>query len=242
MRETGRSSFWIALCAAQFCFAGICASGFASPREAKVNREEGEFKILVGDKEIGGEKYTIVDTADSSSSSSVLEFRNPEQLHQKMHFESKLTMDGHYLPRSYELLSDIDGKKGSIIGTFPPNEALFEYSTGDAPRKTGLLTGNKYTILDTNIFHHFIFLARLYDFSGEKTQKFEVVIPQEDDSGVLKITRLAKETITVKGKRIGAHQLQIDSGTLVIQIWVDDKHILHKIAVKDRGLEIIRRP
>lgn len=242
MEDAGSGWIWIALCVAQISCAGLSVSVFAWPQEAKVNREEGEFKILVGDKEIGGEKYTIVDTADSSSSSSVLEFRNPEQLHQKMRFESKLTMDGHYLPRSYELESDIDGKKGSIIGTFPPNEALFEYRTGDAPRKTGLLTGDKFTILDTNIFHHFIFLARLYDFSGEKTQKFEVVIPQEDDSGVLKITRLAKDTITVKGKRIGAHQLQIDSGTLVIQIWVDDKHILHKIAVKDKGLEILRTP
>jgi hypothetical protein len=214
----------------------------ATAWQAKANREEGEFKIFVGGKEIGSEKFVIVSSQDSSSSSSILEFRNPDQQRQRMHFESKLEMNGQYTPRSYELKSDVDGKKGVIAGTFPPNEAIFEYRSGEASKKEGLLVGDKFTILDTNLFHQFIFLARLYDFGGDKTQKFQVVIPQESDSGLLKITRLNKETIRVRNKKVQAHQLQIDSGAIVIMIWIDDKHVLYKIAVSEKNLEVVRSP
>ena len=210
--------------------------------DAKVNREEGEFRIYVAQKEIGTEKFEIVRSEDSSSSSSVLEFRDPEHTRQKMHFESRLEMNGRYIPRSYELKTDIDGKKASILGTFPPNEALFEYRAGDAPRKTGFLVGDSFTLLDSNIYHHFIFLARLFDLGGDKMQKFQVVIPQEGESGILKISRLSKETIAIKNRRVDANQLQVDSGSLIILLWVDDRHLLYKIAVKQKGLEVIRDP
>jgi len=215
----------------------------ATAREAKPGREEGEFRILVAGKEIGTEKYVIVSSPESASSSSSLDFRNPAEIRQKIHFETRLDMGAHYLPRAYELRSDVDGKKGSIIGEFRPNEAFFEYGSAVPPKKSGLLVGSQYTLLDTNIFHHFIFLVRLFDFdSKEKTQKFQVVIPQETDSGILRISELGKEILVVGGRKVGTHQLRADTGSLQIQLWVDDKHVLHRIVVQDRDIEVIRRP
>jgi hypothetical protein len=209
----------------------------------KAGREEGEYRIFIGGKEIGSEKYVIVSSPDSSTSSSTLDFRDPAGGHRKAHFETKLEADMRYVPRSYELKSEVDGQKGSIIGSFPINEAMFEYRGGPAPRKTGLLVGNEYTLLDTNIFHHFVFIARLFNFeSKEKTQKFEVVIPQEADSGFLKVQDLKREVIVVRGKKMEMHRLLADSGQLTMQLWVDDQHVLHKIAVKDKGIEVIRNP
>jgi len=55
------------------------------------------------------------------------------------------------------------------------------------PRRSGLLLGDKFLVLDTNVFHHFVFIARLFDFnSKDKSQSMQVVIPQEMDKGILK--------------------------------------------------------
>jgi hypothetical protein len=231
------------LCAALLVAWACTGPPSTTAREAKPGREEGEFRILVSGKEIGTEKYVIVSSAESASSASSLDFRNPAEGSQKVHFETKLDMGAGYLPRAYELKSDVDGKKGSIIGEFKPNEAFFEYASEAPPKKSGLLVGNQYTLLDTNVFHHFIFLARLFDLgSGEKTQKFQVVIPQETDSGTLRISEEGRATLVVEGKKVATHHLRADTGSLQLELWVDDKHVLHRIVVQDRNIEVVRRP
>jgi hypothetical protein len=156
--------------------------------------------------------------------------------------ETRLEMNARFVPTSYQLKSDVDGKKGTIVGEFSPNQAIFQYvnPTGP-PRREGVLVGKEYTLLDSNIFHHFVFLARLFDFDAkEAVQKFEVVIPQETDSGVLRIRQAGRESIQVHGKKVDARKLQIDSGAMVMLLWVDNQHVLYRIAVPGKQLEVVR--
>jgi hypothetical protein len=210
--------------------------------DQSVNREEGEFRIRLMEEEIGREKFVVAISGDSASSSSVLDFRNPSDTRQNVRMETTLQMNARFTPVSYQLKSDVGGKKGAITGVFSPNQAIFEYSGAGSPRKSGLLVGNDYTVLDSNIFHHFIFLARLYRIDGkEKVQKFEVVIPQETDSGVLKITELGRTMIQTAGKKkTETRHLQLDSGVLQIHMWIDNRHTVHRIAVPSRGIEVTR--
>ena len=53
-------------------------------KEPKVEREEGEFRIVFGGKEIGSERFVIAGSDESASSSSLLEFLNPSDQHQKV--------------------------------------------------------------------------------------------------------------------------------------------------------------
>jgi hypothetical protein len=206
-----------------------------------VGREEGEFKIYVSGKEIGTEKFVIVTSADSASSTSFVQFRNPGDRHQKVQFETQLNMDGHYVPRSYELKSDVEGLKGTIVGSFGPNQVIFRYTGGPSPRQSGLVVGDKFTILDTNILHHFIFLVRLFEFDhGEKPQQFEVAIPQEPDEGFLRVTELKRENITVHGKKVDAHHLRADSGAMVVDLWADSQRILYRISVPSKAIDVVR--
>ncbi len=215
--------------------------GTAGGGDKKPVREEGEFRIHASGKEIGNEKYVLISSEDSASSSSIVSFRNPGDGHQKIQLDTKLEMNARYVPRSYQLKSDVEGQKGTINGIFSPQQAMFEYIGGKNPRKGGLLVGEQYTVLDTNVFHHFIFLARLFRYgSKEKDQRFEVVIPQEQDSGVLRITELGKETLAVRGKKIGARHLRVDSGAVEIHLWVDEQKILQRITVPDRQIEVVR--
>ena len=237
MKMRGRGRLCVALTLVIY---PLLTTVVALAADKKVSRLQGEYRIYVSGKEIGVEKYLLATSGDSVMSSSILDFRNPDEASQKVSLETKLEMDGKYVPRSYELKSNVNGQKGNIRGSFSPNQAIFEYSGNGASIRNGLLVGDRYTILDTNIFHHFIFLSRLFNYdSGEKTQTFEVLIPQEKDTGTLKIRALAKETIVVQGKKFSVSHLVVDTGAIRIQLWVDGEHVPRKIAVPDKGIEVL---
>jgi hypothetical protein len=97
-------------------------------------------------------------------------------------------------------------------------------------------------VLDTNIFHHFAFLARLFSFDNKgKPQQFEVIIPQEQESGFVTVSEVGKETLNVGGKKKDTRILQVDSGSLQIRLWIDSQYFLEKISVPGRGIEVIRQ-
>jgi hypothetical protein len=208
--------------------------------DGKSSREDGQFDILVNGKEIGREKFSIVSSAEGTSSNSTLDFSNPDNRHQSVRLETHLDMDWQYLPQAYKLQTNVDGQKGTIVGSFIPKEATFEYKGIGAPRKRGLLVGDHYIVLDTNVFHHFIFVARLFDFSAGKSQSVEAVIPQELDGGTLKVSETGIDIITVRGKKRNLHHLKVDTGLFLIDLWVDDQRILYKIALPAKMIEVVR--
>ncbi len=238
MNMRGRLKFHVACLASSFL---ALAAGAVAGGDQKASRQEGEYRIYASGQEIGNEKYEITTTADSVTSHSTLEFRNPGDGPKKVLIETRLEADAAYVPRNYELKSDVDGQKGSIRGSFAPNQAIFEYSGNGVSVKNGLLVGDRYSVLDTNTFHHFNFLARLFKYgAGDQPQSFEVVIPQEKDTGMLKIRELGKENIQIRGKKVNTTHLLVDSGALQIQLWVDGRHVPVKIAVPDKKIEVIQ--
>jgi hypothetical protein len=218
-----------------FC-RGACAGDQKEPRD------EGVYKIYLHGKEIGSEKFAIATTPAAAHSESAIDFRNPLNTRQRIRITTKLDMHDRFVPQGYELKSEVDGKNGGIRAEFSANQAIFTYSGEGGQRKRGVLVGKEFTALDTNIFHHFIFLARLYDREGPPKQQFEVVIPQEADSGTLTIADLGPDGISFGGKRLETRHLQVDSGSLLIHLWVDDTFRLLKISVPKKDIEVVRVP
>jgi len=212
----------------------------AYSEDRKLQREEAQFDIFVDGKKIGQEKYSIAGSGDAIASHSIVNFRNPGNRRQRVQLETQLSMDARYLPQTYQLRTSVDGQKGTISGTFVPGEATFEYRGTGNPRTRGLLVGDRFIVLDTNVFHHFIFVARLFDFSTDKSQSIEVVIPQELDGGVLKIREIGIERLSAGGKKRDLHHLRVDSDLLQIDLWVDDQQTLYKIALPAKQIEVIR--
>jgi hypothetical protein len=68
-----------------------------------------------------------------------------------------------------------------------------------------------------------------------------VLVPQEADSGILKISELRSAAMEVRGKKREMHILQADSDALQLQLWVDKDGILQRISVPSKGLEVVRR-
>jgi hypothetical protein len=209
--------------------------------DRKLSQEEGRFDIYVAENKIGQEKFSIVRSSDSINSNSTTNFRNPAGQHESAQVEAQLKMDGQYMPQTYQVQTAIGGRKQKQKCTFVPNQATFEFQTDGAPRKSALLVGDRYAVLDTNVFHHFIFIVRLFDFhSGAKAQPVEVVIPQEMDTGILKITDVGTEAVSLQGKNRELRHLKADSGPLKIDLWVDEEQVLYKIALPAKRIEVIR--
>ena len=208
--------------------------------EKKAVRLEGKYHITSSGQEIGVETYVLEISADGVRSTSQLDLRNPGAGPKKVSLGTRLETDARYVPRDYQLESEVDGEKGTIRGSFAPNQVIFEYSVKGVSFRNGLLLGGQYTILDTNVFHHFIFLARLFKYNEGKTpQKFEVLIPQEKDTGTVSVTELNKETMLIKGKKAGVTHLLLDSGSLQIHLWIDGDRIPRKISVPGKGIEVL---
>jgi hypothetical protein len=221
-------------------FAGFSLSNIGADYE-EMAHEQAQFDIYIAGKEIGKEEFLILSSDDSVSTHSTANIRNPADRHQNVRIETELKANGLFQPQDYRLHSTLNGQEGSIVGKFSEGEAMFEFSAGGSPSKRGLLVGDRYIILDTNVFHHFIFVTRLFDFdSSERSQSFEVVVPQELDSGILNVSNIGIEKIQVSGGKMDLHHLKADSGVLLIDLWVDDRGILYKIALPDKQVEVIR--
>ncbi len=105
-----------------------------------------------------------------------------------------------------------------------------------------MLVGNEFTLLDTNIFHQFAFLARLFMAGAKgKPQQFEVVIPQEQDSGFVTVSEVGRETLNIAGKKKDTRVLQVDSGSLQIRLWIDNQNYLEKVSVPGRDIDVLRQ-
>jgi hypothetical protein len=214
---------------------------FAYGGEKKTSRDEAQFDIYVADKKIGEEKFSVESTPDSIRSNSILNFIDPGKGNQKIQIETKLSMNSQYMPRSYEVKTVAAGRDNPMECTFAPGQVNFKYLAGGKINRSGLLVGDRYVILDTNVFHHYIFVTRLFDFSSAaKSQPVEVVVPQEMDKGILKVSKVGVEKVSLRGKSKELNHLRADSGPLMIDLWVDDKHTLYKIAIPAKRIEAIR--
>ena len=151
-------------------------------------------------------------------------------------------MDGSLVPKNYQLRTEVNGQKGIVRGTFADKQATIEYAgVGVPPSKMGLLVGDRFAILDTNVFHHYIFVARLFDFeSKEKVQSIEILIPQELRNGLLLVSDAGMESVSVKGKMRELRHLKINSGSVQVDLWVDAQHVLHKISLPLKRIEVVR--
>ncbi len=231
-----RKSACRALALVLFVLLPTCARG-AGP-----SREVGEFEIRIDGEEIGREKYSIEVRPDGIVSVSTGTLRNSGSEGGRVRVETRLEMDPHYMPRSYRVETSAGDRKGRLEGTFSPGQADFQYLIEGAPRRSGLMLDEYYAVLDANVFHHFAFVGRLFDFDDGEAQALDVVIPQELDNGTVVIRDAGLETTEIGGKEKRLRHLKLDSGQLLIDLWLDEERVLQKIALPQRRIEVVRRP
>ena len=237
IRVPGRIALWGFFCLFLLCMLILCP---VYGSDKALSSDEARLDIYVAGKEIGQEKYAVEVFEDSIHSKSNLNFRDPGRENKRVRIETELIMNRDYIPQSYQLQTDIDGRKVTMAGKFVKGQANFEYRLDGIPRKRGLFVGEHYTLLDTNVFHHFTFIVQRFAMASNKLSSMEVIIPQELSNGILKVIDAGIEETSLRGKKRNLRRLKVDSGALIIDLWVDEHNTLHKIELPVKGIEVVR--
>ncbi|MGH9804457.1 MAG: hypothetical protein ACRD4D_04735, partial [Candidatus Acidiferrales bacterium] len=164
----------------------------AAPATAQA--QKGELRVLYHGEEIGREVFEISGTSTELHARGDITYRMGADT---MRQTTDLLLGGDAVPRRYEwkleeprqkwLRMQFEGGRATI--SFPRDDGKDEQQVYDF--------GGRVALLDINVFHHFLLLARLYDFAKGGPQTVSVFVPQSVQPGSVTLELEGVETMTV---------------------------------------------
>lgn len=144
-----------------------------------------------------------------------------------------LTSDGGLRSYSWQQSSP---KKASANVTYQDGKAIIEYKFDQGSDRAEYSFGTpQVTILDNNVFHHFIFLVRHYDFARSGSQPLAIFIPQDATPGTITVTDRGMEN--VQGKKL--RHMTAGTPDLEVHLWLEGERLV-RITVPSANVEVIR--
>ena len=203
--------------------------------------ESGAFRIYFNGAEIGQEKFQIAESGSSVRASAETRL-TVERDKEKVSFLIRpvLEFNRFFEPASYEIAQESGSNKTKARVTFkgPMSEAVYESGKETDTRQIDL--NRDVLVLDDNVFHQYLILAKRYDFVKGGIQEFSAFVPQQFIAGGVSVSDKGVETVQVLSQSLKLQHLLVDTGELQISLWLDDKHNLRKLAVPKSGVEVIR--
>ncbi|MGB0035112.1 MAG: hypothetical protein WBP79_06530, partial [Candidatus Acidiferrales bacterium] len=90
-------------------------------------------------------------------------------------------------------------------------------------------------ILDDNLYHQYVVLARLYDWDKRGSQTFSVLVPQELTPGNIMVDSLGKQD--VGGAKL--EELRVKTEDIELDLYLDGQKLVRLVA-PSANAEIIR--
>ena len=169
-------------------------------------------------------------TSPSNSNTSVTFFIN-----------TKLQFNEHFEPTSYEITQEVGSSQNRARVRFLPDRSHVTYFSNDAQLdKKRIELKKDVMILDDNVFHHYLILAKRYNFSDGGIQKFLGFIPQQFIAGGIIISDQGIEDIEINNKNYDLQRLLVNLGDLEDNLWIDLNHTLNKLTIPKSEIEVIR--
>ncbi|MGH9427167.1 MAG: hypothetical protein ACRD2L_12795 [Terriglobia bacterium] len=231
-------AFW--LCGGLTVTAQGKKSGSAAPLLYSGN-ESGAFRIYFSGAEIGQEKFQITESGQSVKASAETRL-TIERDKEKVSFLIRpvLEFNRFFEPVSYEIVQESGLNKTKARVTFrgPMSDAVYENGKETDTRQIDLQ--KDVLVLDDNVFHQYIILAKRYDFARGGIQEFSAFVPQQFIAGGVSVSDKGMEAVQVLSQTLKLQHLLVDTGELQISLWLDDRHNLRKLAVPKSGVEVVR--
>jgi len=215
-------------------------SGSAAPLLYSGN-ESGTFRIYFGGAEIGQEKFQIIESGSSVKASAETRL-TIEREKEKVSFLIRpvLEFSRFFEPVSYEIGQESGPNKTKARITFKGAKSDAIYESGKETDARQIDLQKDVLVLDDNVFHQYIILAKRYDFAKGGIQEFSAFVPQQFIAGGVSISDKGIEAVQVLNQNLKLQHLLVDTGELQISLWLDDRHNLRKLAVPKSGVEVIR--
>ena len=211
------------------------------PTPAPPVNEQGNFKILYGEEVIGQEKYQIVREGDSFKASAEIHL-TVDRGSEKVTFSIRplLQLSKNYEPLVYQILQESGGNKMKARVNFKPGMSQAIYETGKEADHREIELRKDVLVLDDNVFHHYVLLARRFDYSKGGTQEFSAFVPQQFMAGSISVEDKGLEQVTFEDKKVSLQHLLVDTGDLQVSLWINERHELQKISVPRSNVDVIR--
>ena len=225
--------------------------------------EHGQFNILFYGEKIGCEKFSIRKQTSTYKSSSFTELtinkENPRTLggsDQEIKqptapsnsstsvtyfINTELQFNEHFEPASYEVTREVGSNQKRARVTFLPDRSYVTYFSNDAQLdKRRIELKKDVMILDDNVFHHYLILAKRYNFSEGGIQKFLGFVPQQFIAGGISISDQGIEDIEINNENHDLQHLLVNVGDLEVNLWIDLNQRLKKLSIPKAEIEVIR--
>lgn len=206
----------------------------AAPAAAETQKDE--LRVLYQGEEIGREVYEISSTATELHARGTIHYQIEANT---MRQTTDLLLGEDGVPRRYEwkleeprkswLRMEFEGGRATI--SFPRDDGKDEEQVYDV--------GGRVALLDINVFHHFLLLARLYDFKQGGVQTVSVFVPQSVQPGTVTVELKGVETTTLDGAPTAVRQLSILSEDNEVELWVTENWRFVRLAVPQADVEVL---
>lgn len=215
-------------------------SGAAAPLLYSGN-ENGTFKIFFSGEEIGQEKFQIAESGSSVKASAEIRL-TVERDKEKVSFLIRpvLEFNKFFEPASYDISQESGPNKTKARITFRGVMSEAVYDSGKETEARQIDLRKDVLVLDDNVFHQYIILAKRYDFLKGGVQEFSAFVPQQFIAGGVSVSDKGMEAVQVLNQSLKLQHLLVDTGELQISLWLNDKHELKKLAVPKSGVEVVR--
>jgi hypothetical protein len=203
--------------------------------------DRGVFRISSNGQVVGKESFQIVAEGNNFKASGETQL-SIERLKEKVTFNIKASVQftKNFEFISYQVNQEAGGNQVRARVKFKPVLSEVVYDTGKESDPRSIELKRDVMVLDDNVYHHYILLARRYDFLKGGQQEFAAFVPQQFMSGAVTIADKGTEQTEVGPVKMSLQHLLVDTGDLQINLWLDSNHLLKKISVPQSNVEVIR--
>jgi len=195
--------------------------------------EKGKFKIFVNGQQVGKEEFEIGSSGADWTVRGNSEIQSPQG---NTHVSGTLNLKADGTPVHYQWAMQ-GPKKASAEIAFKGTVADVELHLEGARPYTQQFTFNspQVVVLDNNLYHQYVVLARLYDWNKKGSQSFAVLVPQEMTPGIVTVDSLGKQD--VGGAKL--EELRVKTEDLELDLYLDGQKLV-RIVAPSSSAEIIR--
>jgi hypothetical protein len=205
-------------------------------------KDRGVFVLKLAGKSIGTETFEIAPQKDTIEVSAKIDLKfNQDGKTVEFKTTPRLVLDNDLNAVSYEW-----SQKGA-----QSSELKVDMRTSHVSAKYRTVTGAEdvrdfelspgVIVLDNNVIHHYQIAVYRYRRAGGGKQTFRAFIPQEALPGSLEIDDAGPDRTDVDGREQQLQHLTVTTDNARIDLWIDDKDRLQKIAIPAAQLEVFRK-
>jgi hypothetical protein len=212
----------------------------AQETESTPAPDSGVFLILSDNHRVGTEKFQIKRSATGWDATGELQLEGPKG--GKVSESATFHLDAALRPAKYERVQNTP-VAGNLAVVFGPEQTQLAaiVDGGDPQQEEFVLSLDNLAVLDTNFFHHYALLLRLYDRAKGGAQPFTVFIPQEALPGTISLKYIAKESVPVGQTTKELDHFQAVTEEVQIEIWATPEGALQRLSIPAAKLEVVRQ-